>query len=111
MADHNALLLAWSSPADAASAEEFHRWYSDTHVPEVRANVPGIVDVRRYTLIDPAAPDADTTRFLAVYELHTDDLPAAAGALGAAMGEGRLTMTTSMDLAGEPPVLQWVTAR
>ena len=78
MADHNAMLLAWSSPVDAASADEFHEWYEGTHVPEVRAAVPAIVDVRRYGLNDLTAEGAPATRFLAVYELKTDDLAGAA---------------------------------
>ena len=109
MADHNALLLAWSSPVDAAAAEEFHRWYEDTHVPEVREAVPGIVDVRRYALDDLTAEGRPATRFLAVYELKTDDLAGAARARGAAAG--RFTPTKTMDYAGEPPVLQWYDAR
>jgi hypothetical protein len=109
MADHNAMLLAWSSPVDEASAEEFHRWYEGTHVPEVRAAVPGIVDVRRYSLNDLTAEGQPATRFLAVYEITTDDLGGAAAALGAAAG--RFTPTTTMDHAGEPPVLQWYDAR
>ena len=109
MADHNAMLLAWSSPVDAASADEFHEWYEGTHVPEVRAAVPAIVDVRRYGLNDLTAEGAPATRFLAVYELKTDDLAGAAKALGAAAG--RFTPTKTMDYAGEPPVLQWYDAR
>ena len=109
MADHNAMLLAWSSPVDEASAEEFHQWYEGTHVPEVREAVPGIVDVRRYALNDLGADGRPATRFLAVYELETDDLAASAAALGAAAG--RFTPTGTMDVAGEPPVLQWYDAR
>ena len=109
MADHNALLLAWSSPVDEASAEEFHQWYEGTHVPEVRKAVPDVVDVRRYSLADLSADGRPATRFLAVYELQTDDLAAAAAALGAAAG--RFTPTQTMDQAGEPPVLQWYAAR
>jgi hypothetical protein len=109
MADHNAMLLAWSSPVDEASAAEFHRWYEQVHVPEVRAAVPGIVDVRRYALDDVTSGGAPATRFLAVYEITTDDLSASAAALGAAAG--RFTPTAAMDRTGEPPVLQWYDAR
>ena len=109
MADHDAVLMAWSSPVDEASTEEFHRWYEETHVPEVREAVPGIVDVRRYALADLTADGAPATRFLAVYEIATDDLAAAAAALGAAAG--RLTPTPAMDVTGRPPVLEWYAAR
>jgi hypothetical protein len=110
VAHHNALLLAWSSPVDDSSAEEFHRWYEEVHVPEVRAAVPGIVDVRRYALTDVSGGDP-VNRFLAVYEIKTDDLAGAAAALGAASAGGQLTPTQSMDYAGAPPVLEWYTSR
>ena len=109
MADHNAMLLAWSSPVDEASTEEFHQWYEGTHVPEVRKAVPGIVDVRRYGHNELTPDGGPVTRFLAVYEIRTDDLPAAAAALGAAAG--RFTPTTTMDVTDDPPVLQWYDAR
>lgn len=109
MADHNAMLLAWSSAVDESAADEFHAWYEGTHVPEVREAVPGIVEVRRYSLNTLSDDGKPATRFLAVYEIKTDDLAASAAALGAAAG--RFTPTQTMDYAGEPPVLQWYDAR
>jgi len=53
--------------------DEFNRWYEDTHLPEV-LQVPGFVAGRRYALTGPGA--ADGPRFLAVYEIETDDLAA-----------------------------------
>jgi hypothetical protein len=111
MADHNALLLAWSSPVDAASADEFHRFYDETHVPEVRDAVPGIVDVRRYALADVTADGAPATRFLAIYEIKTDDVTASAAALLSAAKGGKFTPNEYMDTSGQPPELQWYTAR
>jgi hypothetical protein len=103
------MLLAWSSPVDDSAADEFHTWYEGTHVPEVREAVPGIVDVRRYAINDLTSDGKQATRFLAIYEITTDDLAASAAALGAAAG--RFTPTQTMDYAGEPPVLQWYDAR
>jgi EthD domain len=106
-----ALLLAWSSPVDDASDREFAAWYEGTHIPQVRAAIPAITAVHRYTpadLPDGAGTGAPPThRYLAVYELDTDDVAADAAALGAAMAEGKLDITTTIDLTVNPPVLWW----
>ena len=31
------LLLVWSTPASPEVEPEFNRWYSETHIPELRA--------------------------------------------------------------------------
>jgi len=66
--------------------------------------------VHRYRLADlPAEPAGapPARRYLAVYELDTDDVAAAAAALGAAATEGRMDLTPTMDLQANPPDLQW----
>jgi hypothetical protein len=68
--------------------DEFNRWYDETHLPEV-LQVPGLVAGRRYALIGPGA--VDRPRFLAIYEIETEDLAATLDALSAAAP----TMTAS----------------
>jgi hypothetical protein len=72
--------------------DEFNRWYEDTHLPEV-LRVPGFVAGRRYALTGPGA--ADGPRFLAVYEIETEDLAATLAALGAAAP--MMTVSDAMD--------------
>lgn len=113
-----AMFLAWASPVDEASEAEFNDWYEGTHIPQVRAAIPAITAVHRYRLADlPAAPGGaepgstpPARRYLAVYELDTDDVAAAAAALGAAATGGRMDMTPTMDLLANPPALQWYLA-
>jgi hypothetical protein len=108
-----ALFLAWSDPIDDEREAEFNAWYEGTHVGQVRAAIPAISAVHRYRLADvPGSPaqGAPSHRYLAVYELDTDDVPGAMAALGAAAAGGRLDMTQSMDMTTNPPVLQWYLA-
>jgi len=105
-----AMFLAWASPVDEASEAEFNEWYEGTHIPQVRSAIPAITAVHRYRLADlPAEPGGapPARRYLAVYELDTDDVATAAAALGAAATEGRMDMTPAMDLQANPPDLQW----
>jgi hypothetical protein len=106
-----ALFLAWSNPVDEASEAEFSSWYEGTHIPQVRAAIPAISAVHRYRAADsPAAPGAPAHRFLAVYELDTDDVAGAMAALGAAAAGGRFDQTPTMDVTANPPVLLWYQA-
>jgi hypothetical protein len=103
-----ALFLAWSGPVDDASDAEFVSWYEGTHIPQVRAAIPSISAVHRYRAAD--VPGAPAHRYLAVYELDTDDVAGAMAGLGAAAGEGRIDATPTMDTTVNPPVLQWYLA-
>jgi hypothetical protein len=104
-----ALFLAWSNPVDDASTDEFNDWYDGTHVPQVRAAIPAIAAVHRYTLAEvPGSVGAQPAqRYLAVYEMDTDDVAGAAAALGAAMAGGKMDLTRTMDTTANPPILQW----
>ncbi|SHM67169.1 hypothetical protein [Cryptosporangium aurantiacum] len=101
------LLLAWSSPASAEVEAELNQWYEGSHIPELRAAIPSITVAHRYKL--HPAPDADPapTRYLTVYELDEDDVDAAAAALNAAIGSGRMTFTQTINMTEHPPVLEW----
>jgi len=99
------LLLAWSSPTSDADAEGMTKWYVENHIPEVRAAVPSITKVTRYALFDPEKGET-TNRFLAVYEIDSDDIPSAMQQLGA--GFSTFTPTDLMDRTNDPSVLQWV---
>ena len=106
-----AIFLAWSDPVDEAGEAEFSSWYEDTHIPQVRAAIPAISAVHRYRTADvPAVPGTPAHRYLAVYELDTDDVAGATAALGAAAEGGRLTPTQTMDTTANPPVLLWYQA-
>jgi hypothetical protein len=103
-----ALLLAWSSPVDEASDAEYVSWYEGTHIPQVRAAIPAVSAVHRYRAAD--VPGGPAHRYLAVYELDTDDAAGAMAALGAAAAGGHLDPTSIMDTTVNPPVLQWYQA-
>ncbi len=107
-----ALLLAWTSPASDETEAEFNSWYDGTHVPQMRAAIPSVSAVHRYRAAElpPAAGQRPAHRYLAVYELDSDDVAGAVAALGSAAGGGRLDMTAAMDTTTNPPVLQWYQA-
>jgi hypothetical protein len=80
MARHVLLVHTQAHPG---REEEFHAWYDGTHVPDVLA-VPGFVSARRFRAEPSLRGDLPSHPFLALYEIETDDLPAALTALRAA---------------------------
>lgn len=60
--------------APVAGAEvEFNHWYDQVHVPQV-LSMPGFLTGQRFRLLgDDTAPEP---RYLAVYEIESDDIPA-----------------------------------
>ena len=99
------LLIAFSSPTSKEDAAAFSKWYTETHIPEVRAAIPSISKVTRWELTDPAS-GAKLNRFAAIYEIEEADVAAAAaGLFSAAAG---FTQTEFMDREIDPPVLHWV---
>jgi len=65
MAQSPAILVVGTTCSEPAKDEEFSRWYTEVHVPEV-LKVPGILSAERFECID--AP-SDFPKYLAIYEL------------------------------------------
>lgn len=64
-------VLVFTNCADPAREKEFNEWYDNTHVPDV-LETPGFVSCTRYELIGDPGPGQG--KFLAVYEVESDDL-------------------------------------
>jgi hypothetical protein len=79
------------SDAVGGSDDEFNRWYSDVHLPEI-LGLPSFVGARRFKL-DARIPASSVHRYLAVYEV-TDTALASAE-----LAEARSWLTISPALA------------
>jgi hypothetical protein len=66
------IVLVFTNCADPAREKEFNDWYDNTHVPDV-LETPGFVSCTRYELIGDPGPGQG--KFLAIYEVESDDLP------------------------------------
>jgi hypothetical protein len=77
-----------TGPVEGAD-DEFNRWYDGTHLREV-LSVPGFVSARRFASATPGEP-----RYLAIYEIETDDLDATLAAMAARAQS--LTMSDALD--------------
>jgi len=76
--------------------DEFNSWYDNTHLHDV-LKVPGFVAARRFKLAEfqRGAPP-DLGKYLAVYEIETDDLPHTLALLSKRSGTPAMVMSDAM---------------
>lgn len=79
------LLVVETNCNDAKREAVFNDWYDNIHLPDV-LETPGFIRATRYENTDP--PEGKG-KFLAVYEIETDDLRQTMKALGENMGKKR----------------------
>ena len=60
--------------------EKFNEWYDNFHLPDVMSTA-GFVNARRF--VSPDFSTMDTGRYLAIYEVETDDIHKTMAALDA----------------------------
>jgi len=80
MAKH--VLVALTSPAEGRESE-YNNWYNDIHIPEI-LSVPGITSARRFRIQVAKAGGAPAWKYLAIYEVETDNIGETLKALGGA---------------------------
>jgi hypothetical protein len=100
------VFLALSNPVSGEIETEFNDWYDNVHAKEVLA-LDGIRSCRRFRLASAQVmPGDDVTahRYLALYEVETDDWAALAAAFQNGFAEGRITIRPDL-LELDPMVL------
>ncbi len=81
----------------AGNEVEYNRWYNERHIPDV-LNVPGIVAAQRFTLAESQMGDKNPHRYLALYEIETNDLAGTLNELKARAGTADMVMSDAIDL-------------
>ena len=95
-------MLLTSMDIDAAHEAEFNRWYDEHHVIDV-LNVPGHVSARRFRLADTQFQFNTVTpthRYLALYEIETDDIAGTLQEIVNRAGSADMVMIDAIDMSG-----------
>jgi hypothetical protein len=103
MAKYNFIVFTNATPGQE---QEFNRWYDEIHLPEV-ASIPGIVGGRRLALAGPA--DGQDHRYLAIYDLETDDPGAVLAEIGRRMQQGEFNMSDTLADDSRPMLFKEIT--
>ena len=92
--------LAFTNPTPGKE-DEFNAWYDAHHIPDV-LDVPGFVSGRRFRLAQTQF-EFNTQplnyRYLALYEIETDDVAATLKEIVARAGTERMTMIDAIDMS------------
>ncbi len=91
------IMMVYTNPVEGKE-DEYNEWYSNVHLSEV-LGLPGFVGAQRFELTDPSAQGAPPHKYLAVYELETDDPNKPSEALNAALVAGELNMSDALDMS------------
>lgn len=65
------LLEVRTNCCDPSREKEYNEWYDKVHIPDI-LNMPGYKSATRF--INPDFANFETGKFLAIYELETDDI-------------------------------------
>lgn len=101
-----AVLLVLTNPTGPDREDEFNDWYTNTHVPDL-LEVDGFVGATRYRLSETQlAPSEETAkhRYLAIYEIESDDLAVTMKNLREAAAGG-MVISEALDVRTPPSTL------
>ena len=95
MAKHT--FIVFTNPVEGKESE-YNDWYNRQHIPDV-LNVPGFVGAQRFRLADAqmSRDDNRTHKYLAVYEIETDDLAGTLKELRARGGTAEIVLSDAID--------------
>lgn len=93
--------VVFSNPT-AGREDEYNKWYNEVHLPDVLA-VPGFVSARRFEIAqeDNRLP----ARYLALYEMETDDPQKALADLASRAGTPAMMLSDALDVGSALPTL------
>jgi hypothetical protein len=92
-------LVVYTNPV-AGKDDEYNQWYDNQHLGDVIA-AAGFDRAERLRLTDIGLPSADKPhRYLALYQVETDDPESVWKGLIAASGTDAMPMSDAIDLAG-----------
>ena len=86
--------VVYSAPVPGRE-DEYNRWYNDQHIPDV-LRVPGFTAAQRFRL--DAEDATEGARYLALYEMETDDPSATLIDLQALAGTPLMVMSDAMNM-------------
>jgi hypothetical protein len=94
------VFVVMSNPTTPGQEAEYNEWYNKIHIPDV-LNVPGFVAAQRFKVADTQFADGKPAhRYLALYEIETDDLKGSFNELQKRVGTADMFMSDAIDMKG-----------
>ena len=97
MPHYRMIMLSQAMPGREA---DYERWYDEVHIPDM-LQVPGFTACQRFRVVKNVVGETSFP-FCTIYELETESADAATNAMFAALQDGRMRMSDSVDtVAGQ----------
>ena len=100
-------LIALTNPLEGQE-EEFNRFYTEQHIPDV-LRVPGVVAAQRFKICTD--PTKAQYQYYAVYEIEADDVMAVAKEIGRRSGTPEMAKNPGQDKASYAAFFEPITER
>jgi hypothetical protein len=102
--------IVLSNPVEGRE-DEYNDWYSNAHLDDV-FRVPGIVAAQRFILTDAQRMEPPYPwRYLAIYDIETDDLQGVINTFGERSGTPALPTSDAIELPATSLVMEAITPR
>lgn len=89
----------------AGQEDEYNEWYNDVHLGDV-LKVKDIIGAQRFTLSDTQVPDFATPwKYMAIYEIETDDVAAVIADLKSRSGTALMQMSDAINREDIQPAI------
>jgi hypothetical protein len=85
-----------SNPLPGRDAE-YNEWYTHRHLADVMA-VPGFISARRFALVGDTAEGAPKQRYLALYNMRTDNPEKVLATLVELVESGKMHISEAMNM-------------
>ena len=89
-------LVVFSNPV-AGREDEYNSWYTGAHLRDV-LKIPGFTSAQRLAVNAPDGAAAPAYRYLATYEIETDDPQAVLDELGRRAGTDAMPLSEALDM-------------
>lgn len=104
------LFVVYTNAKDGRD-DEFNEWYDNRHIPDV-LKVPGVVSAKRYVLSGFQRPTPHPYKYMAIYEIETDDLEAVSNEIARRVGTPVMPRSDALSLDVETHFYRpWESAR
>jgi hypothetical protein len=85
------------SNAVEGKEKDYNDWYQNTHLKQI-VSIKSFAAAQRFRFVTSIIPGApDSSRYMAIYDIETDDIGAALKEMGELAASGRMPLPDSMD--------------
>ena len=89
------LFVVFTAPHEGRE-DEYNEWYDGRHLSDT-VGVPGIVSGERFVLANMSTAQTGLPKYLAIYEVDTDDIDEIPRALARARAAGQMPSSEALD--------------